>query len=770
MSFLPTLFPWQWGLLSAIPLGILLLYFLKLRREPVEVPSTYLWARTVEDLHVNSLLQRLRRNLLLFLQLLAVGLAAFALTRPGVRGNMTDQDRFVYLLDTSASMSSTDVDGAANRFELAKKLIADRINTMSDYDEAMLVSFSDRPNVLQAFTSDRGRLRDALQRAELTPRTTNVLGALKAADGLANPKRTSQAGDVQDIQVADEKPAALLIYSDGGFQTSTQRTIRVGERVNMETLARWMRDVGYQDTPDERVTLRTQMLTNADQLEFNPPSSSEIAGAVRIQWSGDKISWIRTFDTDDGQYLKDAKTGNIVEKQEISIISLDAEETALSEFSLGNLTPKYIGIGSDNVKNLGIVAFNAERDYDRPGEIQAFATVVNLGSQRTNAAASLYIGDTLYEASKVDLKPGEEIGLSFTLEEEDAVGLRLQLESSGNRKWQDDFGLDDVAYAALSPLSNVSVLVITPGNNPLRLGLNTSSAGKICISDFQSPSYLESDEYKKRAAAGVDDLIVYDRCAPEKMPATNTFFIGTLPTKDWKWASEKGQLFLIDVDRLHPLMRFVELYSLLIFSGRAVEGPQGTTELVGADVGSVLSIAPRDGYQDLVLGFEVMSSDADGTTLANTNWFAERSWPVFMFNVLRYLAGAAQGSGAPTYRPGDIVRLRVENATETVEISSENTSATKVRTGPSGSVEFVDTDSAGNYRVESEDRLLSMFSINLFDRRESDIAAAANVDLGYEEVENAASVERRREYWRIVLLLMLALLGFEWWLYAKRVA
>ena len=85
MSWIPTLVPWQWALLAAVPICIVLLYFLKLRREPVEVPSTYLWSRTIEDLHVNSLLQRLRRSLLLFLQLLAVALAAIALFRPGVR-------------------------------------------------------------------------------------------------------------------------------------------------------------------------------------------------------------------------------------------------------------------------------------------------------------------------------------------------------------------------------------------------------------------------------------------------------------------------------------------------------------------------------------------------------------------------------------------------------------------------------------------------------------------------------------------------------------
>ena len=63
-----------------------------------------------------------------------------------------------------------------------------------------------------------------------------------------------------------------------------------------------------------------------------------------------------------------------------------------------------------------------------------------------------------------------------------------------------------------------------------------------------------------------------------------------------------------------------------------------------------------------------------------------------------------------------------------------------------------------------------MFSINLFDRSESDIAAAANLDLGYEEITDASGVERRQEYWRWVLLAMLALIALEWWLYARRIA
>ena len=142
-----------------MPPLIVLLYFLKLKRHPVEVPSTYLWHRSIEDLHVNSIWQRLRRNLLLFLQLLLLGLAALALLRPGWRGEEITGDRFVLLVDNSASMQATDVE--PSRLEEAKRQAAEVIEQMESCDVAMIVSFSDSARVEQMFTDDRRQLRRA---------------------------------------------------------------------------------------------------------------------------------------------------------------------------------------------------------------------------------------------------------------------------------------------------------------------------------------------------------------------------------------------------------------------------------------------------------------------------------------------------------------------------------------------------------------------------------------------------------------------------------
>src|SRR5262245_27745743 len=206
---------WQWGLLGLVPPAIIALYFLKLRRQPLEVPSTYLWSRTIEDLHVNSLWQRLRQSLLLFLQLLLIALLATTLLRPGWSGTELRDDRFVFLIDTSASMAATDI--APSRLDHAKRQAIALVDQMKPGSAAMVISFSNVAKVEQAFTDNRRLLRSKIELIEQTNRPSDLSEALRAASGLANPGQSGDPNNPVDIKTAEAQPAALFILSDGGF-------------------------------------------------------------------------------------------------------------------------------------------------------------------------------------------------------------------------------------------------------------------------------------------------------------------------------------------------------------------------------------------------------------------------------------------------------------------------------------------------------------------------------------------------------------------------
>jgi hypothetical protein len=216
--FRNTLTGWQWAILALVPPAIVALYFLKLKRQPLEVPSTYLWKRSIEDLHVNSLWQRLRQNLLLFLQLLLIALAMLALLRPGWEGTTLDGQRFIFLVDNSASMSATDVDDAANRLAEAKRLAAGLVGQMESGMTAMIIGFADTPQVVQEFTDNRRLLLERLETIEPTSRGTDLKGALELAGGLANPGRVTTEEGGMEVDVVEPQAATLYIFSDGRFE------------------------------------------------------------------------------------------------------------------------------------------------------------------------------------------------------------------------------------------------------------------------------------------------------------------------------------------------------------------------------------------------------------------------------------------------------------------------------------------------------------------------------------------------------------------------
>jgi hypothetical protein len=200
-----------WAVLAGVPVGIIALYFLKLRRRPVQVPSTLLWRRSLEDLHVNSLFQRLRKNLLLFLQLLAVLLVMLALTGPRVKGSAGQGQRYVLAIDDSASMSATDV--APSRLARAKQEARKIVESMDSNDLAMVIAFSDRARVVASYTGNRAQLLQKIDAIKPSQSTTSLRDALQVAAGLANPSKQIGEGVVATSVVTPK----LKIFTDGGF-------------------------------------------------------------------------------------------------------------------------------------------------------------------------------------------------------------------------------------------------------------------------------------------------------------------------------------------------------------------------------------------------------------------------------------------------------------------------------------------------------------------------------------------------------------------------
>ncbi len=189
---------------SAIIPIIILLYFMRPKRQERVVGSTILWRQALQDIQASHPWQRLRITPLLLLQLLAAIVIVLILTRPAIFANSPLSGNSIIILQASASMQATDV--APTRFESAKNTIADLVDTMGPSDHVSLITMARNPQVLIAQSQDKGAVLAALQRARVTNQSADLQQAISLATSLA----------------AGEAKAQILVVGDGHVMNTDQ--------------------------------------------------------------------------------------------------------------------------------------------------------------------------------------------------------------------------------------------------------------------------------------------------------------------------------------------------------------------------------------------------------------------------------------------------------------------------------------------------------------------------------------------------------------------
>lgn len=137
MSWPNFLAPW-WGLMGLLALPLVALYLLRQKRPDVTISSTLLWSKALADMRASTPFQKLRRNLLLLLQLLILAALVLTLMRPVVQARAGQSRAGVIVIDATASMQTTD-DGGPSRLDRAKDEAKKLVDSMRPGDQYMLV-------------------------------------------------------------------------------------------------------------------------------------------------------------------------------------------------------------------------------------------------------------------------------------------------------------------------------------------------------------------------------------------------------------------------------------------------------------------------------------------------------------------------------------------------------------------------------------------------------------------------------------------------------
>lgn len=191
------------ALLAAAIIGplIVAMYMLKLRREERTVSSTFLWQRLVRDVEANAPWQKLKRNLLLFLQLLLMLLLVFALARPFFRTQGISGRNLILIVDRSASMGA--IDDGRSRLEQAKAQAISLIEQLPDGGRATIIAAGGQMEVPVSATTDQRELRNAIAAIQLQHGGGSDLSqALTMASALAEREAESEIAIISDGNVS----------------------------------------------------------------------------------------------------------------------------------------------------------------------------------------------------------------------------------------------------------------------------------------------------------------------------------------------------------------------------------------------------------------------------------------------------------------------------------------------------------------------------------------------------------------------------------------
>ena len=133
-----------------------------------------------------------------------------------------------------------------------------------------------------------------------------------------------------------------------------------------------------------------------------------------------------------------------------------------------------------------------------------------------------------------------------------------------------------------------------PGNESLRRAIETAQVAEIADVSLAQPRRAGGGGAPGRGRGRADDLVIYDRCSPRRMPQANALFLGDLPPGDrWQAGKPEGPPFIVDVDRVHPLTQLVDMTPVRIAEGTSLAPPRGSTVLMDSVIGPLYAVGPR---------------------------------------------------------------------------------------------------------------------------------------------------------------------------------
>jgi len=189
------------------------------------------------------------------------------------------------VLDTSGSMSGN--------LAISRRAVAEFFKSANPEDEAFLVEFNNKPELVMPFTHDLGRIENRILFARSSGNTALLDGITLA---------------VAEMKKATNPRKALILVSDGGDNHSRYNEAEVGNRLKESDVQIYAMGIfsGGGDINDDPVLLsRLAALTGGRHFETSLRDMEDVAQKIGIELRNTYLlGYVSTNKNRDGKYRK----------------------------------------------------------------------------------------------------------------------------------------------------------------------------------------------------------------------------------------------------------------------------------------------------------------------------------------------------------------------------------------------------------------------------------------------------------------------------------
>ena len=205
---------WPLALLILVPV-IILLYMLKQKAKEYPFSSSLLWKEISTNIEATSPWEKLKKNLLMYLQILTVLLLILAMMAPYLKHGGRIYNNVVLVIDNSASMGIA-YNEDRTRLEEAIERACDYVDSLSETSQVTILTSAEETGIVKTNGTDKGELKRVLRNIPVTDLAGDTAPAVSVAQSMVNQWEQYDAVFFTDrpVQLGNLEARVINLYTD----------------------------------------------------------------------------------------------------------------------------------------------------------------------------------------------------------------------------------------------------------------------------------------------------------------------------------------------------------------------------------------------------------------------------------------------------------------------------------------------------------------------------------------------------------------------------